>query len=365
MPTPDRELARELLERHWSDVVQGRTACVVAESTAARIDALIGSETVTFTYSLPTQLLGKLTDHRLDALCLQRGDNSESQWDPRSFAAGVVVPWVRDNENMLGNSADPYVSNPLRQPRIQPRPPNVKPNTLPLWASLHEVLSEVQIRDDPAYTEDVFCSVLRVIFERLKDQQFDYPTLPRASRMQASYLVREILKSSQAGEHGMSVSAALFTVAGRQFALWDNVRREESTTADHASGMVADLECRRGGVLVYAVEVKERRITVADVRSLEDKLNPSSLTEALVVAPTSKPQDAVAINRRLRLMWTRGVSLHHHPIESLVDTLMSFMGEDGRRDFIVEIGHQLDAYAQPSGRLAWRNLLMEVLDGNA
>ena len=61
MPTPDRELARELLERHWSDVVQGRTACVVAESTAARIDAQIGSETVTFTYSLPTQLLGKLT----------------------------------------------------------------------------------------------------------------------------------------------------------------------------------------------------------------------------------------------------------------------------------------------------------------
>lgn len=296
---------------------------------------------------------------------MQRGDNSESQWDPRSFAAGVVVPWVRDNENVLGNSADPYVSNPLRQPRIQPRPANVKPNTLHLWASLHAVLNEVQTRNDPAYTEDVFRSVLRAIFERLKDQQFDYPALPRASSEQASYLVREILKSSQAGEHGMSVAAALFTVVvGHQFALWDDVRREESTTADHASGMVADLECRREDVLVYAVEVKERRITVADVRSFEDKLNPSSLTEALVVAPASKPQDA-EISRRLRLMWTRGISLHHHSIESLVDTLMSFVGEDGRRDFIVEVGRQLDAYARPSGRLAWRNLLMAVLDGNA
>ena len=176
MPTPDRELARELLERHWSDVVQGRTTCGIDESTVERINVLIGSETVTFTYSLPTQLLGKLTDHRLDALCLQRGDNSESQWDPRSFAAGVVVPWVRDTENVLGNSADPYVSNPLRQPRIRPDPPNVKPTTLPLWASLHDVLSEVQTRNDPAYTEDVFRSVLRAIFERLGNQQFDYPT---------------------------------------------------------------------------------------------------------------------------------------------------------------------------------------------
>ena len=364
MPTPDRELARELLERHWSDVVQGRTTCGIDESTVERINVLIGSETVTFTYSLPTQLLGKLTDHRLDALCLQRGDNSESQWDPRSFAAGVVVPWVRDTENVLGNSADPYVSNPLRQPRIRPDPPNVKPTTLPLWASLHDVLSEVQTRNDPAYTEDVFRSVLRAIFERLGNQQFDYPTLPRVSREQALYLVQEILKSSQAGEHGMSVATALFIVVGRLFALWDSVHREESTTADHASGMVADIECRRGGVLVYAAEVKERKITVADVRSFEDKLNPSGLTEALFIAPEYKPQDISEISHRLRLMWSRGVNLHHHPIEDLVNTLMSFAGEDGRRDFIVEIGYQLDEYARLSGRLAWRDLLAEVLNGN-
>ena len=43
---------------------------------------------------------------------------------------------------------------------------------------------------------------------------------------------------------------------------------------------------------------------------------------------------------------------------------MSFAGEDGRRDFIVEIGYQLDEYARLSGRLAWRDLLAEVLNGN-
>ena len=367
MPVPDREQARKLLERHWSDVVHERATPSVDRATKTQIAALISSEKVAFAYSLPTQLLGKLTDHRLDVLCLQRGDNgggNESLWDPRSFATAVIVPWVRDNENVLGNSADPYVSNPLRQPRILPSPPNVRSNTLPFWGYLHGVLSEVESRNDPAYTEAIFCSVLLAIYQKLKEQSFDYPRLRRASGEQTLHLVRGILASSQAGEHAISVAAALFIVVGRRFALWDNVRREASTSADHATGMVGDIECRRQNILVYAVEVKERQITVADVRSFEDKLSGSDLTEALISAPGSKPQDAEEIKERLRLMWTRGISLYHHSIESLIDILMSLAGDDGRSDFIVEIGRQLDAHARPSGRLAWRNLLADMLDGN-
>lgn len=364
MPVPDRERAKAHLDRHWDDVVHGRAVSGVDGGTTAQIDALLSSESVTFTYSLPTQLLGKLTDHRLDTLCLQRGDGTESQWDPRSFATSVVVPWVRANENVLGKSADPYVSNPLRQPRILPSPPNVRSNTLPLWEHLHGILNEVEIRGDPAYTEDVFRAVLLAIHDKLKGQQFDYPALRRVSSAQALYLVRGILASSQAGEHALSIAAALFAVAGSRFALWDSVHREDSTTADHATGRVGDIECRRAGTLVYAVEVKEREITVADVRSFEDKLSRSDLTEALIATPGLAQHDVDEIRQRVRLMWTQGINLDRHSVEDLAAILTSLVGEDGRRDFIVEIGRQLDAHALPSGRLAWRNLLDEVLDGN-
>ena len=141
MATPDRDRAKELLAQHWRDVVRGEATTTVDPEVRQRIKMLFASERVSFTYCPLTQLLGKLTDHRLDALCLQRGDNSESHWDPRSFATRVVVPWVRDNQDVLGTSPDPYVSNPLRQPRILPNPPNVLPNTLQLWESLHHVLS--------------------------------------------------------------------------------------------------------------------------------------------------------------------------------------------------------------------------------
>ena len=96
---------------------------------------------------------------------------------------------------------------------------------------------------------------------------------------------------------------------------------------------------------------------------LEEKLGRSDLTEALIAAPAPAPLDTDEINERLRLMWTQGINLYHHSIEDLADVLLSLVGEDGRRDFIVEVGGQLDKHAPPSSRLSWRNLLERVLDG--
>ena len=367
MPAPDRERAASILAQLWNEVVEGReesdTTLQVEQGIRARIRQLLRSEMVAFTYSLPTQLLGKLTDPSLDALCLQRGDNAVAQWDPRSFATRVIVPWVRDNENVLGNSPDPYVSNPLRQARVTPDPPNVRPNTLPLWQSLYAVLNSVEERSDPEYTRAVFRLVLAQVHEILMSRQFDYPVLRRASLEQTLYVARRLLEESREGEHAMSLAAALFTVVGRRFGLWEVVIRHQSTTADRATGMVGDLECRKAGVLVYAVEVKEGSLTLADVRSFEDKLNVSDLTEALINAPGVRAAETESVDQRIRLMWGRGINLYRLSIEDLISVTMALAGEQTRCDFIAEVGQQLDAHARPSGRSTWRDLLGEVLDG--
>ncbi|HBR56150.1 MAG TPA: hypothetical protein DEA22_01550 [Blastocatellia bacterium] len=116
--SPDIETAREVLNELWS--------AVLAEGdlvTDDKIDRLIENNSVSIRFCLPTQLLGKLTDHNLDSLCLQKGHGAtRSQWDPRSFAAKVLVPWVMENQNVLGTSTDPYVSKPLRKPRLESDP---------------------------------------------------------------------------------------------------------------------------------------------------------------------------------------------------------------------------------------------------
>ena len=364
MPIPPQSPLSVFVPISNAIALDDKATSTVGADVRDRVATLISSDGLAFTYGLVTQLLGKLTDHRLDALCLQRGgDNAETRWDARSLASSVVVPWVRENQNVLGTSADPYVSNPLRQPRILPNPPNVKAKTLSLWGSLHSVWSEVQDLDDPAYTLEVFRAVLLAVNEKLRSQQFDYPVLRRVSVEQTMFLVRGLLDASQAGEHAMSVATALLTVVGQRFHLWDDIRREQSTTADRASGMVGDIECRKNGCLVFAAEVKEQRITLADVRSFEAKLDQSDLTEALLSAPSVHPQDADQVAERMHLIWTRGINLYHHPLEQLVAVAMSLAGEPGRCDFIAEVGKQLDAHARTSGRLAWRALLERVISG--
>lgn len=366
MASPDRERARGILNAVWKEVSDqdGKGHAQQVRAVVRRqIAELLKSEAVSFTYSLPTQLLGKVTHPELDCLCLQAGENEEAQWDPRGFAASVIVPWVGDNENVLGTSKDPYVSNPLRQARVVPNPPNVRPNTLPLWGALHEVLSDVEERNDPDYTRAVFREVLRQTHEILKTRQFSYPKLTRISLEQTLFLVRRLLETSREGEHGMSLAAALFKVIGPRFGLWDEVVRQASTTADQASGMTADLECRKSGRLVYAVEVKERTIRLSDVVALDEKLSRSQLTEALINAPGVHSSDIEGVRSRIRLMWSRGINLYNATIEELVSITLSLAGEEGRLEFIAEVGKQLDEFARPSGKAAWRDLLESILDG--
>lgn len=124
------------------------------------------------------------------------------------------------------------------------------------------------------------------------------------------------------------------------------------------------MECRQGDRLVFAAEVKERPVGIADVRTFEEKLNNAGLTEALLNAPSRVPSEEEAIRDHTRLMWTRGINLYHLPVTDLVSVVMGLAGEEARTGFIAEVGVQVDEYARPASRLVWRDLLNQVLDGS-
>jgi hypothetical protein len=80
------------------------------------VSTSVNSSTKTFRYVLPTQLLSKLADPSLDSRCLQSQRGGQGAFDARSVAKLVIAPFDQNNENVLGGSEDPYVSNPLRVP---------------------------------------------------------------------------------------------------------------------------------------------------------------------------------------------------------------------------------------------------------
>ena len=156
--SPNAERARRLLDELWEEVAQEEAGEINQD-----IEKLIGSRFVSIRFCLPTQLLGKLTDSKLDCLCLQKGRiDSDSRWDPRSFSNKVIVPWVYENQSVLGMSTDPYVSKPLRKDRIEKNPGNVKGREE--WMMLYRVLSDVESRNSKEYTRLFMIQALRSIY---------------------------------------------------------------------------------------------------------------------------------------------------------------------------------------------------------
>ena len=109
----DHREVREWLDAAWNEVVHESVTDPDPE-----VDALVNSDVSSIRYALVTQMLGKIANPARSLMVLQLGEAVEGAWDARSFATAVVLPWERNNQQVIGKSPDPYVSKPLRRPRL-------------------------------------------------------------------------------------------------------------------------------------------------------------------------------------------------------------------------------------------------------
>ncbi len=354
--SPDVESARELLDELWEIVTQEESGEINQD-----IVKLVGSGFVSIRYCLPTQLLGKLTDPKLDCLCLQKGSgDSDSQWDPRSFSNKVIVPWCAENQSVLGTSPDPYVGKPLRKARLEENPQNVKGKEE--WVLLYRVLDEVERRSSQEFTRLRMLETLRCIHEKFAALVFEYIMPERISIEQTEKLIGEFLSESSGGDRGLSIAAALFETFGKYFGIYKEVKRHSINASDQATGMAGDIECIGGdGELRLAIEVKERNVTLADVRSAVLKARKVSLRELLFNAPDTNLSEKDEITDLFSKTWASGTNLYRLSINELIRVGLSLTGESGRTNFLENVGKQLDEYGtQPSNRKRWKELLEDI-----
>lgn len=355
-PTPNTDLARKLIDELWNVVTNEENPQIDAD-----IDRLINSRFVSIRYCLPTQLLGKLTDEKLDCLCLQKGSGEdESSWDPRSFASKVIVPWVIENQSVLGTSTDPYVSKPLRKRRIEGMPGNVKGKQE--WILLFHILSDVEKRNSKEYTRTKLIQTLRSIHLRFANLTFEYSIPERISIEQTINLITNYLSESSGGDRGLSVAAGLFTTFGKYFKLYKEVKRDVINASDKSTGLTSDIECLdENGNLRLAIEVKERNITLTDIRSSVLKARKATLREFLFNAPGINKAEEKQVSDLISKTWASGTNIYQLSIEELIKVGLSLTGEAGRRDFIRNVGIQLDRFnTQPINRKRWKELLEEI-----
>lgn len=352
--SPNSEEGQILLEKLWKQVLDESENISVSDE----IYTLINSQYVSIRYCLPTQLLGKLIDSSLDCLSLQKGDDcTQSSWDPRSFCNKTIVPWVSENHSVLGTSTDPYVSKPLRRPRLEASPGNVK--GAEQWKTLYTVLEEVERKNDHSFLQERMIETLRTVKLLLSELIFEYFVPERISIEQTLKIIKTFLSESSGGDRGLAVAAALFETLGKYLNLYSSIKRYMINAADSATGTSGDIECYgQDGVLKLSIEVKERNLTLTDVRSAINKVRRVSLKELLFNAPGSHSGEEQEIQELIDKTWASGTNLYRLSIEEIMTVSLCLTGEEGRIYFLKKVGEQIDTYnTQPINRKRWKELL--------
>jgi SacI restriction endonuclease len=342
------------LESIWEEKTETYKLSEVNE----KVSILLRCKSVSHRFALVTQLAGHYLNSERNLLALQKKSEVQGAWDPRSFCKKVIVPWLRNHKSPLGSSAEPYVSNPLRQKLIVQEPEGVKKSELPLWADLHQVLTEAA--EDRKTATKLLHQSICILMRMIDEQDLPLKVPNRVSAASVCFVVQQFLSEGSGGDRAMAVSSAIFSVLLAPLLDIDRVERAAVNAADASTQLLADICCydAKNG-LVLAIEVKERTLTFEDVRSAIEKISKSPVGKFVFAAPLIEKVDVSKI---------RGITdehfrkekrgFHHVTVEGLLATSLMMNEEPAHANFIREVDAMLTNYnTQPENRRVWRDIV--------
>lgn len=349
--------AKDLLARRWEALEADAGQCDLSAAISKAVRRAVNSSTKSYRYVLPTQILAKATDEKLDCRCVQEGSDLTGSFDARTICRRVIVPFDRENHDVLGGSSDPYVNNPLRIQEITPAQRAALRNKKDFDA-LCDVLKYVE--DHPQEACFVLDEVLRQIRDRLSRTRIIYPVPNRVSLKQVRDMSHQFLSDRTGGRRKQAVSAALFRALGAHLGLWNSVQSAHINAADRSTGNVADLTCiGAGGETILAVEVKDRRLALHQVQDKLPAARQAAIRELLfLVNGGAERRDQAAIDDLLDREFSTGQNIYIVEFTTFEEAAFVLLGEGGRRVFLKEVGAALDeTRAEFQDRTAWRDLL--------
>jgi len=356
----------DILESTWKRIAESApentSSKSIEDSILNCIKASINSPIKTYRYVLPTQLIAKLANPRLNSKCIQAGRGGRGAFDARTIAHKVIVPFNQQNNNVLGGSTEPYVNNPLRVQEISAKYRKSQKDKN-VWDCLCKVLDSVEQTNDPNYTMSIFEQVVREIYNRLSITKITYPSPLRINLDKAMTLISDFLKEHSGGDRLLALTSAMFIVIGDRLKIYNKVERAHITASDTSTGLAADLEClSENGELVLAVEVKDRILTVNQIRGKVPAIRERKISEVLFIAQRGiASEDAEQIGQLIQNEFVIGHNYYVIDFISLAHVILTLIGESGRRDFLTQVGNQLDSYdSEISSKRAWAHLLSEI-----
>lgn len=356
------------LQQRWNDILSVSEKEPIVEPLPKKYDSLkssiqgcLTSNTKSYRYVLPTQLLSKSVDQNLDCRSLQAAYEGKGSFDARTVAHNVIVPFDKENHDVLGGSNEPYVNNPLRCTSVS-KENRARQKNKKDWDKLINVLEAVQNQNDEDFTRSVFDQVLFEIHKLLAEVRVVYPTPNRISLYKTVELIETYIEERSGGDRLEAIVTALFRTISEKFNLFDEVRRQKVNAPDITTGMVADIECWLNHEIVLLVEVKDRHLNLTHLNAKIDLARSNQIKEILFMAQQGiEPKDKSKIDKKITQEFTSGQNIYISSIVDFAKGVLILLGEKGRVDFISKIGPELDnAKSSIKHRKDWAAILKEI-----
>lgn len=352
---------RDILAAAWLEVeaIEDVDAEIVPEWADTILSVLTAPMGVSssFRFVLPTQLVAKLADPLLDSRSLQLTDGAPGNFNARDVAKRVIVPFNREHGSPLGASGDPYVNNPLRVPSLS-EDYRAQQTDKVRWDALCNIMDVVEDANDQAVTTNLLHQVLLQIRRQIAGLVVAYTVPARVSHELLMTHLRTYLEPRTGGRRLQAVCVALLRAIGTHWDVFDEVTSGAVNAADAPGARPADIECKKDGATVLAVEAKNVTLTL---ELLQDKIIRSRAAEVLELMFLIRADPIVTnaeVQHRANREFAAGQSIYLVSADEFMNSISALLGEAGRRVFVVHIGEVLDEYGLDyTDRSAWADLL--------
>jgi hypothetical protein len=327
----------ETLYSYWNEILETDINQDFIPEIRQPIESILRTSDKSYRYALPTQLLAKLTDDSLDSRCIQETrTNGEGNFNARDVCKNVIVPWERKEGIPLGQSNDPYVNNPLRVPEFSDAFRGNRKD-VETWDLLCNIFAEVEERKEEAYTINLFKQVLLEIRRIQEESQVNYVVPMRISLKTTKNALDLYLNARSGGARLQAVLVALFRTFKSKWNIYEEVFSAPVNVPDTPGGRPADIDCRKDGETILAVEVKDTTLTL---QLLEDKIRScraNAVTELMFLI-RANPLVGEGVDERVEKEFTTGLNIYTIEAIEFLNGALSILGESARREFLINIG---------------------------
>lgn len=337
----DRDAAYDKLLEALKDAQDNAFEVALPQSIGPALEEIIFGEHLTFRYILLTAILGKSIDPSIHTRALQAQAPLNGAYDARSLCHSVIIPFERNELALrLGGSNEPFLNKPARFVAVEKTNSVRRGRDKALLDTLYNVLEELNDESQEVVKHALIYTLRLILCRKEKFSSTLGMSNIFATQITALQILHSITCVCSGGESAVIVTGALLRILYFDSAI---VRISPVNQAGSSSREVGDIDLIQNGLVVCAIEVKDKSFTEHDVLHAVQVAQESNVHRLLFVIGSSVPRETIPdLNLIISNLSKNGFDISFAFIEQFSGALVSLFSHQMRQMVIDEIPKIVD-----------------------